>query len=112
MNEMPQQIARDPWACGLSWVLGLSLLVCVFLWLLSIEPYVRRRNRVSTFFLLPWAPWKDYLDGLELPKRHHKPPLSVSVFGVLSLVPLARLIALGLRLARGGELTVRSPQRC
>lgn len=52
------------------WCLGSGLFFLIFLWLLKIEPYVRRRNRTSTFFLYPWAPWKDYLDAVKTARRH------------------------------------------
>lgn len=54
------------------WILAAGLLCLVFLWLLKIEPYVRRRNRTSTFFLYPWAPWKDCLDGFKVARRHRR----------------------------------------
>jgi hypothetical protein len=54
------------------WGLGAGLIALIFLWLLKIEPYVRRRTRTSTFFLYPWAPWKDYLDGLRVSRRHRR----------------------------------------
>ncbi|MGA1014460.1 MAG: hypothetical protein ACO3VS_04905 [Limisphaerales bacterium] len=60
-----------PMELGL-WGLGVLLLCLIFLWLLKIEPYVRRRNRTSTFFLYPWAPWKDCRDAFKVASRHRR----------------------------------------
>jgi hypothetical protein len=47
-------------------VFGVALVLSLFVWLLGIEPFVRRRLRKSAFFLLPWAQWQDYRDGLKV----------------------------------------------
>ena len=67
--EPPMRLAillEDGWALfGLACLIA-TLIVSMFVWLLGIEPFVRRRLRKSAFFLLPWAQWKDYRDGLKI----------------------------------------------
>ena len=68
------------------WFLRSGLFFLIFLWLIKIEPYVRRRNRTSTFFLYPWAPWKDYLDAVKIARRHrHGTPFFLTLFFWMSL---------------------------
>jgi hypothetical protein len=75
------------------WSLAAGLLMLIFLWLLKIEPYVRRRNRTSTFFLYPWAPWKDCLDGFKVAQRHRRGiPSFLSIFWWGSLLEALGLI--------------------
>lgn len=76
------------------WCLGAGIIFLIFLWLLKIEPYVRRRNRTSTFFLYPWAPWKDYRDAVKTAKRHrHGTPKFLTLFFWMSCVEAVGLLA-------------------
>ncbi|MDG1891422.1 MAG: hypothetical protein P8L18_08935 [Verrucomicrobiota bacterium] len=72
MNSLSISLALLPALMYGLWGLFAGFILLIFLWLLRIEPYVRRRTRTSTFFLYPWAPWKDYLDGLHVSKRHRR----------------------------------------
>ncbi len=74
----------EPHEQVLALALAADYVILLFLWILKIEPYVRRRTRTSTFFLLPWAPWKDYRDGRRLVHRYPNVPLSFAVFRWLS----------------------------
>ena len=69
----------------LLWVLGAGFVTLLFVWILQIEPYVRRRTRTSTLFLLPWAPWKDYLDGMRLVRRYPERPFAFALFRWLTV---------------------------
>ncbi len=74
------------------WILGGGFVALLFVWILQIEPYVRRRTRTSTLFFLPWAPWKDYLDGMRLIRRYPNPPVSFAVFRWLTIFEVVGVI--------------------
>ena len=85
----------------LLWVLGAGFVVLLFVWILKIEPYVRRRTRVSTLFFLPWAPWKDYRDGVRLSHRYPNPPWFFAFFRWLTYFEVIGIVVwIGLRIAR------------
>lgn len=65
----------------------------LFVWILMIEPYVRRRTRTSAFFLLPWAPWKDYKAGLRLVHRYPTRPWFFTFFRGLTLLEIIGIVA-------------------
>ena len=73
--------------------LGCGLVVLLYLWILQIEPYVRRRTRTSTLFFLPWAPWKDYLDGVRLIRRYPNRPWFFTAFRWLTFVEIGGVLA-------------------
>jgi len=76
----------------LLWILGGGLVTLLFVWILQIEPYVRRRTRTSTLFFLPWAPWKDYWDGMRLVRRYPNRPFAFLLFGWLSVLEVIGLM--------------------
>lgn len=83
------------------WLLAIGYSLLLFVWILGVEPYVRRRTRKSTFFLLPWAPWKDYLDGRRLVHRYPKTPWFFHLFLILSIFEiLGILVWIALMIAR------------
>ncbi|MBI2928552.1 MAG: hypothetical protein HYY24_23025 [Verrucomicrobia bacterium] len=99
MNTLLEAIAADRPAKFLGWMFASCLLVTLLVWLLELGPYLRKRSGRSTFFLLPWAPWKDYRDCLELLKKHHRNPRSsIIVFKWLSILDVVCLLSFGLRL--------------
>lgn len=83
MNEM---------AGYLLWAVGIGFVLLLFIWILQIEPYVRRRTRKSTLFFLPWAPWKDYLDGMRLKHRHPRRPAFFALFRWLTYLEIVGII--------------------
>ena len=99
MNHFFEIIAADRAAKFLGWMLASCVLVTLLVWLLEIGPYLRKRSGHSTFLLLPWAPWKDYLDCLELLKKYRRNPRSsFIVFKWLSILDVVCLLSFGVRL--------------
>ncbi len=76
----------------LLWILGGAMVLLLFIWILQIEPYVRRRTRTSTLFFLPWAPWKDYRDGMRLIRRYPTRPFAFTLFRWLTAFEVIGII--------------------
>ena len=76
----------------LLWVVGGILVLLLFIWILQIEPYVRRRTRTSTLFVLPWAPWKDYYDGMRLTHRYPRTPWFFGLFRWLTYLGIVGML--------------------
>lgn len=94
-----QTILEDRLAKFLGTMFVGCLLVTLVVWMLEIGPWLRRRAGRSTFFLLPWAPWKDYLACLAvLRERHREPRIVFRLFKWLSWMDLLCLLSFGLRL--------------
>jgi hypothetical protein len=74
------------------WVLGSGFVVLLFVWILKIEPYVRRRTRTSALFFLPWAPWVDYLSGIRLAHRYPSVPWFFPFFRWLTYFEIVGII--------------------
>lgn len=99
MSPLFQIILEDRLAKFLGMMFVGTLLVTLLVWVLEISPWLRRRAGRSTFFLLPWAPWKDYLDCLAvLRERHREPRLAFRLFKWLSWLDLVCLLSFGARL--------------